>query len=61
MKWQLIEYRVKFKRHNWGERWWGVNGYLHRYDDGPAWEDIKDGRRAWWDRGRFVKNSKCKD
>ena len=46
----MIEYTVKV--HNNGNKWWLLNGKLHR-EDGPAYENA-DGDKSWYLNGEEV-------
>ena len=54
----LIGERIKFTHYvGWGSRRWYVNGQYHRDDDGPAFEDVDDDYRSWWEYGSFIRNN----
>ena len=54
LKRQLIDRQVTFLFSVLCTRYWYVNNYYCRDDDGPAIEDMANGYRAWVKHGKFI-------
>ena len=54
----FIDDCIQFKFYiRWGVRWWHVNDQRHRNDDGPAFENTKNGYCAWSEHGNFMRSN----
>ena len=54
---RLIGEQVEFKYSELGRRYWRMNEYYHRDDDGPTYENAISGYCEWHKYGRFVRDN----